>query len=380
MGWRDGSASRRCAGSRLTPRPLTLAVLALVWFGSALPGLAQDDARMRQLRLLCAQLSGDLTDPGGIAAFRRCLATHDPLGEIRRDNNIGGGGAPTKPAADHPGANPPKGFGRDGRRSIAQGVQRFATRDGSRFYVIDKDGGLWRWNAAAKDDSRRVDEKVADIALIDDAHLLMLDTDGRLWREGDDAAGRVAIDEKVVSFQLAGTAIYVRSKDGKLWRETSEGGNRALIDQQAALFQAIDASMVYVLGSDGKLWRESGDARDRSEVASSVVAFQYLPDGDATFVLTPDGTLWRRATGSGKPEQVDRGVAAFQAVDLHLTYVLGRDGRLWQERSNRDQSVLVDSGLLVSAGRAAFEATDAQHIYVLGSDHHLWSEPMPASR
>src|SRR5271169_2254663 len=101
MSCQDGSAAR-CDRSRLTSPFLTLAVLALASFGSALPGLAQDDARMRQLRLLCAQLSGDLTDPGGIAAFRRCLTTHDPLGEIRRDNNIGGGGAPARPAADHP--------------------------------------------------------------------------------------------------------------------------------------------------------------------------------------------------------------------------------------------------------------------------------------
>jgi hypothetical protein len=49
---------------------------------------AEEDARMKQLRLLCAQLSGDLTDPGGMAAFRRCLTTHNPVNEIRRDNNI----------------------------------------------------------------------------------------------------------------------------------------------------------------------------------------------------------------------------------------------------------------------------------------------------
>jgi hypothetical protein len=56
---------------------------------------AEDDARMKQLRLLCARLSGDLTDPAGLAAFRRCLNTHDPISEIRRDNNVA---APPAPA------------------------------------------------------------------------------------------------------------------------------------------------------------------------------------------------------------------------------------------------------------------------------------------
>jgi hypothetical protein len=56
---------------------------------------AEDDAHMKQLRLLCARLSGDLTDPGGMAAFRRCLSTHDPISEIRRNNNVT---APPAPA------------------------------------------------------------------------------------------------------------------------------------------------------------------------------------------------------------------------------------------------------------------------------------------
>jgi outer membrane protein OmpA-like peptidoglycan-associated protein len=66
-----------------------LLLLALGWL--AIPGAAaaQDDAKTRQLRLLCAQLSGDLTEPGGMAAFQRCLTTHNPAEEIRRDNNVG---------------------------------------------------------------------------------------------------------------------------------------------------------------------------------------------------------------------------------------------------------------------------------------------------
>ena len=73
------------------------ACLLVVWglelFSLAVPAQAQDDARMRQLRLLCVRLSGDLTDPGGMAAFRRCLTTNNPIGEIKRDNGIGGSGS-----------------------------------------------------------------------------------------------------------------------------------------------------------------------------------------------------------------------------------------------------------------------------------------------
>jgi hypothetical protein len=58
-------------------------------FPAATGAAAQADPRTMQLRLLCARLSGDLTSPGGIAAFRRCL-TRDPVNEIKRDNNLGG--------------------------------------------------------------------------------------------------------------------------------------------------------------------------------------------------------------------------------------------------------------------------------------------------
>jgi hypothetical protein len=346
-----------------------LALLATTWFGNAV--LAQDDARTKRLRLLCVQLSGDLTEPGGIAAFRRCLTTHNPVGEIRRDNNVGG------VAADRPGARPPAGFGRDSRHSLANGVQRFATSDGSLFYAIDRDGKLWCWNAATKD-SKVVDEKVAAFEPRDDGQILVLGGDGRLWRMAGEPMFRAPIDEQVGAFQAMGAVIYVRGNDGKLWRETGNAGNRTLVDQQVALFQAVDSSLVYVLGRDGKLWRENGDARDRGEVASKVAAFQYVPDGAATYVLVQDGTLWRQE--AGKAEQVDHDVAAFQAVDMHLAFVLGRDGRLWRELGDRGQAVLVDSGLLTTNGRAAFQATDAQHVYVLSNDRTLWAETMPAER
>ena len=70
------------------PRALALLSAGLVLFITAGLASADDDARMKQLRLLCAQLSGDLTDPGGMAKFRRCLTAKDPLNEIRRDNNM----------------------------------------------------------------------------------------------------------------------------------------------------------------------------------------------------------------------------------------------------------------------------------------------------
>jgi hypothetical protein len=83
--------------------------VAVVGVTTADLALGEDDARTKQLRLLCARLSGDLTEPGGIAAFRRCL-TQEPLGEIRRDNNI------AAPPPDTPKNAPPfAGYGRNGR-------------------------------------------------------------------------------------------------------------------------------------------------------------------------------------------------------------------------------------------------------------------------
>src|SRR5580693_8086948 len=89
MGWRCDTRKPGHTTWRLASVFLALALVAPAWLGKAIPAAAQDDARTRQLRLLCAQLSGDLTDPGGMAAFRRCLTAHDPANEIRRDNNIG---------------------------------------------------------------------------------------------------------------------------------------------------------------------------------------------------------------------------------------------------------------------------------------------------
>jgi hypothetical protein len=353
------------------PALLIAALLAMSW-----PVAAQDDARTKQLRLLCAMLSGDLTDPGGIAAFRRCLTTQNPVDEIRRDT-IGGAGTP--PMMDRPAAVAPSGYGRNSREMLAEGVQRFQTVDGKIAYAVDKDGKLWRWTIGAKD-ARVLDQSVATPFATKDGRLFVLDDKGALWRDDGDTPNRFLIDRTVADFQSVDSeVIYVRGTDRKLWRENGDASNRTLVDRQVAAFQAIDASVVYVLGTDGKLWRETGDMNTRVLVAVAVAAFQYIPDGEATYVLNTDAVLWRQV-GTRKPEEVDRDVAAFQAVDMHLTYVLGKDGRLWQDLGNRDQAVLVDGNVLVGLGQYAFQALDAQHVLLVGSDHKLWAETMPPGR
>jgi hypothetical protein len=333
---------------------------------------AQDDARTRQLQLLCAQLSGDLTDPGGMAAFRRCLTTHNPIDEIRRDNNIGG------EPPDRPDAVPPAGFGGNGRRLVADGIDRFQAIAGNLFYVVDKTGKLWRGTGDAKD-ARLLDQNVATFQVID-GHLFVLGADGALWRATLDGSERTRIDQTVAAFQpINAGLIYVLGTDHKLWREVGDLSDRIEVDHAVRDFQAIDGSLVFVLGADQQLWREVGTMQTRTFIANQIMAFQYIPDGDAIYVQTSDATLWRKS-GNDNPEQVDRTVAAFRAVDLHLAYVLGMDGRLWRELGGRDQAVLVDRDVLVTSGKAAIQATDPAHIYVLGSDHKLWAEAMPPGR
>ena len=134
-----------------------------------------------------------------------------------------------------------------------------------------------------------------------------------------------------------------------------------------------------MLGQDGKLWREAGDMNSRGPVASSIRAFQYIPDGDTAYVLTTANVLWRQ-TGKQKPEQVDHDVAAFHAADMNLVFVLGKDGRLWQELGNRGQAVLVDRDVTIGSGQPTFEVLDAQHLFVVGNDRKLWAETMPRDR
>jgi hypothetical protein len=364
---------------------IACALVAVVLAALIIPAVAQDDARTRQLRILCAQLSGDLTDPGGIAAFRRCLTARDPVNEIRRDNNIGHvPQAGNRLSAnllnnDRPHAVPPAGFGRNGRKSLADGVSEFHSADGKVFFAVDKDAKLWRWTAGAKD-ARTVEQGISSFMTSPDGTLFVIDTKGSLWREGTGSTPRVLVDQGIVGFQpLTATMLYVQGRDGTLWREGSDPAKRVVVDRTVSAFHAVDANVVFVLGTDHKLWRETGDMRNRVLVASNIAAFQYVADGDTTYVETLDGGLWRQE-GKGKPEAVDNAIAAFQAVDMHLVYVLGKDGRLWQELGGRDQAVLVDHNLLVAAGIPTFQALDVHHVYVLGDDRKLWAETMPPGR
>jgi hypothetical protein len=334
-----------------------LAVITLTGVASA-----QDDARARQQRLLCALLGGDLADPGGLAEFRRCLSAVPAVGS-----------GPPDPAQ----AVPPAGFGGNSRQPVGDGVKRFLAAEGL-LYAVSDDARLWR-RSASTNDPRLIDEDVAALQIVD-GHLFVQSADGTLSRAKLDGSGKTRIDAAVAAFQPVNAGlIYVLGTDGILWREIGDAGNRTEVDRTVKAFQAVDASLVFVLGADQKLWREVGTMRSRSLIASQVIGFQYIPDGDTTYVQTGDATLWRKS-GNEKPEEVDTRVAAFQAIDMHLVYVLGADGRLWQEIGGRSQAALVDRDVLVTSGRAAFQATDPSHIYLLGSDHKLWAESMPAER
>jgi hypothetical protein len=350
------------------PRVLALLSAGLVLVMTAGLASADDDARMRQLRLLCAQLSGDLTDPGGIAKFRRCLTTQNPLNEIRRDNNIA---AP----AEASNVEAPDGHGRNSRFHVADGIERFLVAEADLVYVINSAGKLWRATIEGKD-AHQLDEKLIGFK-IDDGHLFLHSADGTLWRAKLDGSEKSRIDQTVAAFQPINVGlIYVLAADHTLWRELGDAGKRSEVDHTVKDFQAIDASLVYVLGADGQLWREAGSAQARTLVAKDVLAFQYFPNGDTVYVLAADGTLWRK-TGNAKADQVDQAVAAFQAMDAQMVFVLGKNGRLWREIGGRAQAILVDRDVLVSAGKAAFQASDPGHVFVLGSDHKLWAESMP---
>ncbi len=350
------------------PRAPALLSAGLLLVMTAGLASADDDARMKQLRLLCARLSGDLTDPGGIAAFRRCLTTKNPLNEIRRDNNI------AAPAAA-PNAEAPDGYGRNSRFHVADGIERFQVDAAESVYVINSAGKLWRATIEGKD-AHQLDEKVTGFQIAD-GHLFVHGADGTLWRAKLNGSEKSRIDQTVAAFQpINAGLIYVLGTDHTLWRELGDAGKRSEVDHTVKDFQAIDASLVYVLGADGQLWREAGSAQGRTLVAKDVLAFQYFPNADMVYVLAADGTLWRKA-GSAKPEPADQAVAAFQAMDAQIVFVLGKNGRLWREIGGRAQAMLVDRDVLVSAGKAAFQAPDPGHVFVLGSDHKLWAESMP---
>jgi hypothetical protein len=333
---------------------------------------AQEDPRLQQLKLLCTQLSGDLTEPGGLAAFQRCLDTNDPLGEIRRNNNIG------RPPLDRPDAAPPAGFGRNSRRLVAEGIDRFQQVQGGLVYVVDRTGKLWRAAMDGKD-ARLIDQNVAAFKVVD-RQLFVQSTDGTLSRTMLDGAERTKVDQAVSAFQPVNAGlIYVLGSDGRLWRENGDFNHRTEVDRAVRDFQAIDANGVFVLGVDQQLWREVSTMQSRKFVASKIMAFQYIPNGDTVYVQTSDGTLWRK-TGDDSPQQVDSAVAAFLAVDSHLAYVLGNDGRLWRVPGGRDRAMLVDHDVLVASGKDAIQVTAFSHVLLLDNQHRLWAESMPDGR
>ena len=199
-------------------RTLFAALILLPTMFSVTPAQADDSLRMKQLRLLCVQLSGDLTEPGGIAAFRRCLSTHNPLNEIARDNGIGGVRAPK--IVDRPGAAPPPGFGRNSRFSLAQQVLTFQTTDGKVIYVVAADGKLWRSTLGTKD-ARVVAPSASVFHVTADGHLFVLDRDGVVSRANGDGSNRIVIDQAAADFQPLDSLVYVQRGDCSLWRENT---------------------------------------------------------------------------------------------------------------------------------------------------------------
>jgi hypothetical protein len=59
------------------------------------PARAQNSNQLAQRRLLCVRLSPELTQPGAIAAFKRCLNSSDPL-ETARQQAVPRGLEPAK--------------------------------------------------------------------------------------------------------------------------------------------------------------------------------------------------------------------------------------------------------------------------------------------
>jgi hypothetical protein len=370
-------------------KPHILKVWAMVFLcaglGTLLPtcASAQEDARTKQLRLLCAQISGDLTEPGGIAAFRRCLTAHDPTAAMKENAFPGGarGGTAQNPLQnlvpgampqDRVGAAPPRGYGRDGRKQISASIAQLDALNDSLLFAVGTDGKLYRYVTATKQ-ATVVTADAAQVALLADGAIMVLGSDGTLWRMNPDGSARTAVGHGVAGFQsVDASTLYVLGRDQILTRFIN--GRPALVDKTVAAFQAADAGSIAVLGTDGKLWNETGDFTHRTLLARQVAAFQIFPGG--LYLLATDRTLWRR-NDAQSPEQIDHDISAFRAVDMTLVYVVGTDGRLWQERGDRAHAVLVDTGMAVDGPHAAIHVIDPQHLYLIDAQHQLWAEVMP---
>ena len=66
---------------------LVLGLIILAVAGTPARADPADDARIKQLRLLCVQLSGDLDDPFAILKFKRCMS-QDPATAIRQNAGL----------------------------------------------------------------------------------------------------------------------------------------------------------------------------------------------------------------------------------------------------------------------------------------------------
>lgn len=335
---------------------------------------AQDDARTKQLRLLCARLAGDFASPSGIIAFRRCL-NQNPLSAMRRNAfGPGAGGAGAAAAGEpEPPPQPPAGFGRDSRTELASAVARFQAVDNA-LYVLATDGKLWR-KAIGSHDGAVILDSVASFRALDATTFYALDPLGKLSRVTGDTAARQHVDAGVATFQpLDHKSVFVLGQDARLWRVTGDSNDKALVDSEVASFQAIDAATIYVRGKDGKLWRENGSSADRTWISSNVAEFRI--EGETAYVLTTADELWRR-TGDDKPVKISSDVRAFQPAGARWIYVLIKAGGLWVGEGPSKPRAFVDSDLLVEAGAMSFQALDAEHVYVLGADRKLWAETMP---
>ena len=83
---------QRCKGSALLAFHLALGLVLLAAAVTPARAGPEDDARMKQLRLLCVQLSGDLTEPEGMLQFKRCMS-QDPATAIKQNAGLPTSGA-----------------------------------------------------------------------------------------------------------------------------------------------------------------------------------------------------------------------------------------------------------------------------------------------
>jgi hypothetical protein len=71
----DNRQKSGASASRSRPNRIRLAASGIAFLAAILPGSSQaQDPDLVRRRILCALLGGDLSEPGGIAAFQRCLA------------------------------------------------------------------------------------------------------------------------------------------------------------------------------------------------------------------------------------------------------------------------------------------------------------------